>query len=78
MATSGAAGAVIWPMRGANGPMGEQAAEIGHREGSERLKQRESRAFGYSLSEVARTGVWRAADFCGRDYRPSRSVVSMP
>ncbi len=33
MATSGAEGAVIWPFRGANGPMGEQAAEVGHREG---------------------------------------------
>jgi hypothetical protein len=30
MATSGANGAVIWPFRGANGPMGEQAAEIAH------------------------------------------------
>ena len=33
MATSGASGAVVWPFRGNNGPMGEQAAEIGHREG---------------------------------------------
>ncbi len=34
MATSGASGAVVWPFRGNNGPMGEQAAEIGHREGA--------------------------------------------
>ncbi len=34
MATSGASGAVVWPFRGNNGPMGEQAAEIGHKEGS--------------------------------------------
>ena len=34
MATSGASGAVVWPFRGNNGPMGEQAAEIGHRDGA--------------------------------------------
>lgn len=34
LATSGAAGAVVWPFRGANGPMGEQAAEIGPEEGA--------------------------------------------
>jgi len=34
LATSGASGAVVWPFRGNNGPMGEQAAEVGHREGS--------------------------------------------
>lgn len=34
MATSGAEGAVVWTFRGANGPMGEQAAEIGHRPGA--------------------------------------------
>jgi len=34
MATSGAAGAVVWPFRGNNGPMGEQAAEIGHKDGT--------------------------------------------
>ena len=33
MATSGAAGAVLWPFAGASGPMGKQAAEIGHQEG---------------------------------------------
>jgi WD40 repeat protein len=32
LATSGANGAVIWPFRGSNGPMGEQAAEIAHDE----------------------------------------------
>lgn len=30
MATSGANGAVIWPFAGATGPMGKDAAEIGH------------------------------------------------
>jgi WD40 repeat protein len=34
LATSGASGAVVWPFRGNNGPMGEQAAEIGHRDGA--------------------------------------------
>lgn len=34
MATSGAEGAVVWQFVGANGPMGQQAAEIGHREGT--------------------------------------------
>ena len=34
LATSGAQGAVVWPFRGNNGPMGEQASEVGHREGS--------------------------------------------
>ena len=34
LATSGAQGAVVWPFRGNNGPMGEQASEVGHREGA--------------------------------------------
>jgi WD40 repeat protein len=34
MATSGAAGLVIWPFGGSNGPMGKEAAEIGYQEGS--------------------------------------------
>ncbi len=34
MATSGAPGAVLWPFAGASGPMGKQAAEIGHQEGA--------------------------------------------
>ena len=33
MATAGAAGLVIWPFGGANGPMGKEAAEIGYQEG---------------------------------------------
>ena len=33
MATSGSAGAVIWPFGGSNGPMGKQAAEVGFQEG---------------------------------------------
>ena len=34
LATSGAAGAVVWQFVGNNGPMGQQAAEIGHRDGT--------------------------------------------
>ncbi|HWE47168.1 MAG TPA: WD40 repeat domain-containing protein [Caulobacteraceae bacterium] len=34
LATSGAEGAVVWPFSGANGPMGKQAAEIGHEDGA--------------------------------------------
>jgi WD40 repeat protein len=34
LATSGANGAVVWPFAGANGPMGREAAEIGHEETS--------------------------------------------
>jgi WD40 repeat protein len=34
LATSGAAGVVMWPFTGASGPMGQQAAEIGFEEGS--------------------------------------------
>jgi WD40 repeat protein len=34
LATSGAEGAVVWPFAGANGPMGKQAAEIGHEDGA--------------------------------------------
>jgi WD40 repeat protein len=33
MATSGAEGAVVWPFSGSNGPMGREAAEIGHEDG---------------------------------------------
>lgn len=32
MASSGATGAVLWPISGANGPMGKEAAEVGWRE----------------------------------------------
>ena len=34
LASSGAAGAVIWPFAGANGPMGKDAVEIGFKEGA--------------------------------------------
>ncbi len=34
MATSGAEGAVVWPMGGANGPMGKEAVEIGAEAGA--------------------------------------------
>jgi WD40 repeat protein len=34
MATSGAAGAVVWPFTGSNGPMGREAVEIAHDETS--------------------------------------------
>lgn len=34
LVTSGAAGAVVWPFGGANGPMGKEASEIGFQEGS--------------------------------------------
>ncbi len=34
MASAGAAGAVIWPFAGANGPMGKDAVEIGYKEGA--------------------------------------------
>ena len=34
MATSGSHGAVVWPFAGSNGPMGKEAAEIGHDEAS--------------------------------------------
>jgi WD40 repeat protein len=34
MASSGASGAVLWPITGANGPMGKEASEVGYREGS--------------------------------------------
>jgi hypothetical protein len=32
MATSGSNGAVVWPLGGPNGPMGKEAAEVGHDE----------------------------------------------
>ena len=34
LATSGAAGAVVWPFAGANGPMGKDAVEVGFTEGA--------------------------------------------
>ncbi len=34
MATSGSNGSVVWPFGGANGPMGKQATEVAHDEGS--------------------------------------------
>ncbi len=34
MASSGASGAVLWPITGANGPMGKEASEVGYKEGA--------------------------------------------
>jgi WD40 repeat protein len=61
MATSGAQGAVVWPFRGNNGPMGEQAAEVGHREGSATVTQVAARVAGSRLAVGTSDGrVWFA------------------
>lgn len=61
MATSGAAGAVVWPFRGNNGPMGEQAAEIGHRDGDALVTQVAALETGSRLAVGTSDGrVWYA------------------
>ena len=79
LVTSGAPGAVVWPIAGPNGPMGKEAAEIGYTEG--RLVSRVAAAEG---SGVIAAGcddgrVW-TADLASRGIRlrrePSGSPVS--
>ncbi|MBW3558283.1 MAG: WD40 repeat domain-containing protein [Proteobacteria bacterium] len=79
LVTSGAPGAVVWPIAGPNGPMGKEAAEIGYTEG--RLVTRAAAAEG---SGVIAAGcddgrVW-TADLASRGVRhwrePSGSPVS--
>jgi WD40 repeat protein len=60
MITSGSHGAVIWPFIGANGPMGKEAAEIGHREDT--LVAQVTGLPGAALvaAGLANGGVWAA------------------
>ncbi len=61
MATSGANGAVLWPLSGASGPMGQQAIEIG-REGDDAVVTAvaSSPAHGYLIAGLSDGRVWLA------------------
>jgi WD40 repeat protein len=72
LATSGAAGAVVWPFAGANGPMGKEAIELGYREGAEVARVAAApagRAVAAGLSDGC---VWTA------DLRDGRTATVEP
>ncbi len=60
MATSGAAGAVIWPFVGGNGPMGKQAAEVGYQEGSQVARVAASPQASWLAAGLDDGRIWRA------------------
>ena len=77
LATSGAPGAVIWPIAGPNGPMGKEAAEIGFTEG--RLVTRVAAAEGSGVIAGGRDdgSVW-TADLASRGIRYRRESTGSP
>jgi len=60
LVTSGSHGAVIWPFVGTNGPMGKEAAEIGHREDTLVTQVTGASADGLVAAGLADGGVWAA------------------
>ncbi len=77
LATSGANGAVVWPFVGANGPMGREAAEIGH---EETALVTQVAAVGDTDRLVAGTDdgrVWYA-DLSGRDRQMLKAEKGAP
>ena len=77
LATSGANGAVVWPFAGANGPMGREAAEIGHEEAS---LVTQVAAVGDTDRLVAGTDDGRVwfADLAGRDRQMLKAEKGAP
>ena len=77
LATSGANGAVVWPFAGANGPMGREAAEIGHEESS---LVTQVAAVGAADRLVAGTDDGRVwfADLAGRDRQMLKAEKGAP
>ncbi|MGC1304505.1 MAG: WD40 repeat domain-containing protein [Caulobacteraceae bacterium] len=60
LATSGAAGAVVWPFAGANGPMGKEAVELGYQEGAEVTRVAAALAGKLVAGGVSDGRVWTA------------------
>ena len=77
LVTSGAPGAVVWPIAGPNGPMGKEAAEIGYTEG--RLVTRAAAAAGSGVIAAGSDdgSVW-TADLASRGIRYQREPSGSP
>jgi WD40 repeat protein len=75
LATSGAAGAVMWPFAGGSGPMGKQAAEIGFEEGS--LVTRVAGDGALLAAGLDDGRVW-ACDLKSQTLRPIRTEKGAP
>jgi WD40 repeat protein len=77
LVTSGAAGAVVWPIAGPNGPMGKEAAEIGFEKG--RLVTRVAAAAGSGIiaAGVDDGRVW-TADLASRGVRLRQAPTGSP
>ena len=79
LVTSGAPGAVVWPIAGPNGPMGKEAAEIGYTEGRRVTRAAAAEGSGVIAAGFDDGSVW-TADLASRGIRywrePSGSPVS--
>jgi ribosomal protein S18 acetylase RimI-like enzyme len=80
MASSGAAGAVLWPFGGGEGPMGREAAEVGFEEGAEVTRVAAALASGRLAGGRSDGAVWWA-DVAGegrvhRVAEPSGAAIS--
>jgi WD40 repeat protein len=75
LATSGAAGVVVWPFAGANGPMGREAAEIGADEAA-LVTVVAGHPSGYRIVAGLDDGRIWTADLAGRDRTPIRADKS--
>ena len=60
LATSGSSGVVVWPFAGNSGPMGKQAAEVGHHEGAVVLRVAAAPGLGEVAAGLDDGRVWTA------------------
>ncbi len=72
LATSGAAGVVVWPFGGANGPMGREAAEIGA-DDTALVTQVAGHPDGHRVVAGLDDGRLWTADLAGRERTPLRA-----
>jgi WD40 repeat protein len=77
LVTSGAPGAVVWPIAGANGPMGKEAAEIGFEQGRTVTRVAAAEGSGVIAAGGDDGRVW-TADLASRGIRMRREPSESP
>lgn len=77
LVTSGAPGAVVWPIAGANGPMGKEAAEIGFEQGRIVTRVAAVEGSGVIAAGADDGRVW-TADLASRGIRIRREPSGSP
>lgn len=77
LATSGGAGAVIWPFSGNNGPMGQQAAEVGYDEAALVVKVAAAPATSWMAAGLDDGRVW-ACDLKGQRVTSLKAEKGAP